>query len=182
VSLDLAVVQFDGEGTAVERYAAAKERLGDDARWLHEVGFVEHHQNDRLLLRGTFAGHYLDVDESDHVSQKGAGIGAVTLGVIGVFGGPPGIAVGLLVGALIGAQRGTPTDVEPEPEVLADQLRQAVPRSSSAIILIAEASDVDEMVGALGPSASAVTRRTLTAEEQAALEAALAASPPVPER
>jgi hypothetical protein len=27
------------------------------------------------VLRGTFAVHYLDVDESDHVSQKGAGNG-----------------------------------------------------------------------------------------------------------
>ena len=178
MSLDVAVAQFDGEGTAVRRYAAAREGPGTDPPWTHKVGFVEHHRNGRLLLRGTFAGHYLDVDESDRVSQKGAGEGAVAGGLVGALLGPPGLAVGLTVGAIVGSRAGKASDVEAEPEALAGQLRAAVPRSSSAIVLIADPPDVDEMIAALDAGAQRVTRETLTADQQTALEASLSAAPP----
>ncbi|HTA32022.1 MAG TPA: DUF1269 domain-containing protein [Solirubrobacteraceae bacterium] len=177
MSLELAVAQFNGEDTAVKRYAAAKER--GDAPWMREVGFVEHHHGGRLVLRGVFAGHYLDVDESDHVSQKGAGIGAAAGGIVGILLGPPGIAVGLLVGGIAGAELGPPTDTEPEAdaEELAERLRATVPRSSSAIVLIASPAEANEMFAALGEDAKSV-RRTLTADEAAALDASLRAAPP----
>ncbi len=177
MSLDFAVAQFDGEGTAVQKYAAAKEQSAGDARWLHEIGFIEHHHNGRMLLRGTFAGHYLDVDESDRVSQKGAGEGAVAGGLVGALLGPAGIALGLLVGGVIGSKGGTASDFEAEPQEFTEQLRDAVPRSSSAIVLIAEAPDVDEMISALGGSAH-LTRTTLSSEQEAALEASLSGAPP----
>jgi len=142
------------------------------------VGLVEHHHSGHLVLRGTFAGHYLDVDESDRVSQKGAGEGAVAGGLVGVLLGPPGIAVGLMVGGIIGSHFGVPTDVEAEPQALADRLRAAVPRSSSAIVLIAVAPDVDEMLAALGDDAQGAVRQTLTAEQEAKLESSLSAAPP----
>ena len=176
MSLDVAVAQFDGEGTAVQMYADARERAGD-AAWTQKVGFVERHHSGRLLLRGTFAGHYLDVDEVDVVSQKGAGEGAVAGGLIGVLAGPPGIAVGLLLGGVIGLEAGGETEAEAEPEALAEQLRAAVPKSSSAIVLIAEAPDVDEMVAALGDRVHDISRRTLTGGETAALQASLIDAP-----
>jgi uncharacterized membrane protein len=183
VSLDLAVAQFDGEGTAVQRYAAVKERSRADPAWMHQVGFVERHHNGRLLLRGTFAGHYVDVDESDHVSQGGTSEGAVAGGLVGVLLGPPGIAVGLALGGVIGSQAGDSTEIEAEPEALAAQLRAVVPRSSSAVVLIAPAPDVDEMFAALGEAAQGVVRRTLAADQAAELEASLGTAPPAsPER
>jgi uncharacterized membrane protein len=183
VSLDLAVVRFGGEGTAVERYAAARDRstspyARDPApRWTRDVGFVERHHNGRLLLRGTFAGHYVDVDESDDVSQQGAGEGAASGGLVGVLLGPPGIAVGLLVGAVAGAHFGGSKELEQEPQALAAGLREAVPRSSSAIVMIAAPDEVDELLAALGDGASDVVRRTLTDEVSAALEASLSSAP-----
>ena len=178
MSLDVAVAQFDGEGSAVRRYAIAREGPGGEPPWTRKVGFVEHHHNGRLVLRGTFAGHYLDVDESDHVSQKGAGGGAVAGGLVGALLGPVGIAVGLTLGAVVGSQAGKDSEVEAEPEALAEQLRAAVPRSSSAIVLIADPPDVDEMVAALDAGAQVIARQTLTQEQQAALEASLSAAPP----
>lgn len=65
MSVDFAVAQLDGKRTAVEGSAAAKDRAGEDARWTREVGIVEHGHNGRPALRGTLAGNYVDVDESD---------------------------------------------------------------------------------------------------------------------
>jgi uncharacterized membrane protein len=179
VAIDLALVRFRGGDTAVLRYADAKDRSAGDARWAREVGFVERHHSGHLLMRGTFAGHYVDVDEGDHVSQQGAAEGAVGAGLLGVLGGPPGIALGLLLGGVVGAQFGPVSDDEAEPLELAEKLREAIPKSSSAIVLIAEAPDVDEMLAALGESAEDVVRRTLTPDEEAALQASVSASPPV---
>jgi uncharacterized membrane protein len=184
MSLDAVLVRFDGEGTAVLQYADAKDRLGRprprqaQPQWTRDVGFIERRHNGRMRLRGTFVGHYLDVDESDDVSESGAREGAATAGLIGVLAGPPGIAVGILLGGVIGAQVGHAREAEAEPEVLADLLREAVPRSSSAIVMFSSPAEIDELLAALGSSASNAVRRTLSDEDAASLEAALEQAPP----
>jgi uncharacterized membrane protein len=178
VDLDFALVRFDGAGTASERFADAKDRSSADAPWPRKVGFVEHHRNGHLLLRGTFAGHYVDVEESDHVSEKGAGEGAVAGGLIGVLLGPPGIAVGITLGGVIGSQVGNPSETEAEPQVLVDRLRSVVPKASSAIVLIGSADEVEEMLTAIGDRARGTIRQTLTADQAVALEESLSTAPP----
>jgi uncharacterized membrane protein len=186
MSLDLAVVRFGGEGAAVQAYAAALERLSSRVvrdphpQWTRDVGFVERHHNGHLLVRGTFAGHYVDVDESDDVSERGGREGAATGGLLGVLLGPPGIAVGLLLGAIVGAQVGGPKEPEDEPQALVARLRDAIPRSSSAIVIVADPAMVDEMLDALGEDAKDVVRRTLADAETAGLEASLGEAPRTP--
>lgn len=178
VDLELALVLFDGENGAVEGFAAARERAGEHARWVREAGFAEHHHNGHLVVRGSFAGHYVDYDEADHVSERGAGEGALAGGLVGILLGPPGIAVGLVLGGIIGSLHGKPSDTEAEPEPLVSRLRSLVPRSRSAIVLIAPGRDVEEMLSALGGGAGDTSRRTLSADEAAALESALSSAPP----
>jgi uncharacterized membrane protein len=149
-------------------------------RWTRDVGFVERHHNGHLLVRGTFAGHYVDVDESDDVSERGGREGAATGGLVGVLLGPPGIAVGLLLGAIVGSQVGGPKEPEDEPEALIARLRDAIPRSSSAIVTVAPAPVVDELLEALGDHAKDVVRRPLAGDESAALEASLSTAPHTP--
>ena len=178
VDLEFALAVFDGESTASMRFADARDRSAPGARWAQEIGLVEHHHNGRLVLRGTFAGHYLDVDESDHVSQTGAAGGAVAGGLIGALAGPPGIAVGLVVGGIAGSQLGATTDAEDEPRLLAERLQETVPNGSSAIVLIAAPEEIDEMLRAIGDGASGQFRDKLGAEQVSALQAALATAPP----
>ena len=178
MSLDFALLSFDGVNSAAEAFAAARDRSGAAAPWAREVGFVEHHENGHLVLRGTFAGHYVDADEGLHVSERGTAEGWALGAVIGVLlGGPPGFAVGMVAGATIGSQVGEPSATDPEPQQLADRLRAAVPRSGSAIVLIADAHDVDKLLEGVGESGARVTRKTLTPDEAAALQASLGASP-----
>src|SRR5258708_16401180 len=87
-AMDLAAVQFDGQGTAVTRYAAAKARSGD-ASWTRRAGFVERHNNGNLLIRGVFAGHYVAVDEGAHISENGGVQGPHAGGHFAGLAGPP---------------------------------------------------------------------------------------------
>jgi hypothetical protein len=60
---DIAVLTFDGLGTAERAFG----RVRDDARgepWLMEVAFAERHRHERLVVRGTFAGRYLDIGDA----------------------------------------------------------------------------------------------------------------------
>jgi len=61
-TLDIAVLTFDGVIGAERAFAIAREDAPADP-WLTEVAFVEHHHRDRIVVRGTFAGRYLDVEE-----------------------------------------------------------------------------------------------------------------------
>src|ERR1700761_6935884 len=156
MDLEIALVSFSKINDAAKTNAAAKTspgaggRWGPDASWRKEVGFVEHHRSGKVVLRGNFAGHYVDVDEGLHVSQVGAAEGFLIGAVLGaLLGGPPGFAAGLVAGATVGSQFGKGEN-DPEPEVLVERLRAAVPLGGSAIVLIARHSDADEMIAALG--------------------------------
>jgi NADH dehydrogenase len=168
--LELAAVSFPGQTTAASRYGTARANAGH-APWTQHVGFVERHHHGHLLVHGTFGGHYVYFDESDHMSQPGA-----AEGLLGVLLGPPGLAVGLTVGALIGSQTGAPSDVETQPEALIERLREAVKPSSSAIVALAAPGDIDDMLAALKTDTSSVIRRALTSEQASALTASLASA------
>jgi uncharacterized membrane protein len=175
VELDFALVRFEGEGSATDAFVAARDRSRADEPWTREVGFVEHHHNGHLVLRGTFAGHYVDVDEALHVSEEGTAEGFAGGALIGALLGPAGIAAGMIAGATIGSQVGQPSEADPEPQALVDLVRTAVPRSSSAIVLISAPRDVDGMLTAIG--AGDVIRQTLTADQTASIQASLSATP-----
>lgn len=176
--LELALVRFKGRTAAESAFGTLRERAGD-APWTHEAALIEHHHNDRIALHGTVAGHYVSVDEEDHLSQPGGAAGALTGGLIGIvfFGGPVGLAPGLVVGGAVGSQVARPDEVEDEPEALVEDLRTAVPKGSSAIVLVAEPAHVDDMLALLVEGAD-VVRRALSEEEVAALQTALRDAPP----
>ena len=76
-------------------------------------------------------------------------------------------------GGLIGSQAGTPSDSESEPQELAERLRATIPRGSSAIVLIAEGAEIDELLQALGDGTEPQLREPLSEAQAAALEASL---------
>src|SRR5215211_4385567 len=101
MSLDLALLVFDHIEGAERAYAnvlAASVR----APWVHEVAFAEHHRHDRIVVRGTFAGRYVDLDERGDPIGKRTAEGALTGAVAGIFFGPMGLAVGLVGGGTVG--------------------------------------------------------------------------------
>lgn len=179
MSLDLALIVFKGQPTAASVFGTVRDHVGSDTPWTSEVAIVEHLGNDRMSVRGTFASRYVDVEETDHFSAPGAGEGALTGALLGAIFGPSGFAAGLVLGGITGAEVGEPTEQEPEPELLIDELRKAVPSHHSAIALLAEPAHVDAMLSALGESGQVTAlRHTLTAEQASALVASVAADPP----
>jgi uncharacterized membrane protein len=176
VSLDLAVLVFPHIETAEHAYADVIEAIGD-APWTHEVAFVEHHRHDRIVVRGTFAGRYVDVDDEGDLIGKRTAEGALTGAVVGVLFGPAGLAVGIVGGGVAGgvAEAGHIPELH---GTFFDEVRADVPEKSSAIVLLAAPEHADAMVTAFAGHGGRLVRRSLSPEAARALEAAVAGSPP----
>jgi uncharacterized membrane protein len=174
MGLDLALEIFRHIEGADHAYADVRGRAGD-APWVHEIALVEHHRRDRLVVRGSFAGRYIDVeDQSDPLGKKTV-VGALTGAVAGLVFGPPGFVVGLVGGGIAGgvAQAGVPE----LHDAFFDEIRADVPQGSSAVVLLAGPDHVDAMVAAFEGHAGRLVRRHLSTEAAQALEAAVAGRP-----
>jgi hypothetical protein len=66
----LAVLTFDHLQGAERAYARVSGDGGDGA-WSRDLAFVEVHRHGRVLVRGTFAGRYLDVDDLAEACRGG---------------------------------------------------------------------------------------------------------------
>jgi uncharacterized membrane protein len=176
MSLDLALEVFPKTEHAERVYADVRAAVGD-VPWVHEIALVEHHRRDRIVVRGTFAGHYVDVLDQRDLIGKRTGEGALTGAIVGtLFGGPPGLAVGFVAGGVAGgvAEAGIPE----LHGTFFDEVRADVPEGSSAVILLASADHTDAMVAAFEGHGGTLVRRHLSPEASLALEAAVAGYPP----
>jgi uncharacterized membrane protein len=176
MSLDLALMIFDRVEDAERAYS---DVIGasHDAPWVHEIAFVEHHRHDRIVVRGTFAGRYVDLDDQGDVTGRRTAEGALTGAVAGAFFGPPGFAAGLVVGGAAGGL----SESEDAPhlhDALVDDVRSEVPEKSSAVLLLASPEHADAMVAAFDGSGGRLVRHRLSPDAAQALESAVAGRPP----
>lgn len=174
MSLDLALAVFPHIEGADHAYADVLDASGD-VPWVHEIALVEHHRRDRLVIRGTFAGRYVDEDDQRDPIGKKTAEGALTGALAGVLFGPAGLAVGIVGGGIAGGM--TEARVPELHDALFDEIRADVPERSSAVVLLAAPDHVDAMAAAFEGRGGRLVRRHLSAEAARALEAAVAGRP-----
>jgi uncharacterized membrane protein len=173
--LDLALMVFEKTEGAERAYSDAPDTV-DGIAWAREIAFAEHHGRDRLVVRGTIAGHYVDADDELSFIGPATAEGALGGGAIGLLLGPPGLAAGMVAGGIAGSVH----EEHSGPKIrsaLFDELRNEVPQGSSAVILLAPGAHVDAMVSALDGRGGRLVRHQLSAEGSQALQDAVADSP-----
>jgi len=164
---DLVVLAFARANGAERAFGDVGGPSTGGAPWARELAFVECHHRGRIVVRGTFAGHWVDVEDVAASAREGTAEGTVAETVVGVAFGPPAFAGHLAAG-------GSPA----ERAALLDTVRAALPEQSSGIVALASAPDADAMIGAFDDRATRVSRHRLSSGEAAALEAAVAPAPP----
>lgn len=175
VGIDFALMVFRDTGGAESAYGDAAGQASDEP-WAREVAFVEHHRRDRIVVRGTFAGHYVDADDEGEFIGRKTAEGAVAGAAAGLLFGPAGLAVGMVGGGMAGGVASEHSGPRLR-SALFDELRNEVPEGSSAVILMAGPEDVDAMVSALQRHRGRLVRHHLTPEGAEALRSAVAGSP-----
>jgi uncharacterized membrane protein len=173
--LDIAFVVFAHTGGAEEAYSRAPRSV-DGVAWADQIAFVEHHRRNRIIVRGTFAGRYVDADDEQEFIGKKTAEGAIAGGAVGLFAGPVGLAVGLVGGGLAGgvAQERSSPHLR---SAFFDEVRREVPEGSSAVMMMASPDHVDAMVSGLEGHGGRLVRHHLTVEDAKALEDAVAGDP-----
>jgi uncharacterized membrane protein len=173
--VDFALMVFAHTGGAEQAYSRAPAEVGG-VRWAQEVAFVEHHGRDRIVVRGTFAGHYVDADDDEEFIGAKTAEGAVAGGAAGLLFGPLGLAVGLVGGGIAGGV----AEEHSGPRLrsaLFDELRSEVPEGSSAVILMAPGEHTDAMSAAFEGTPGRLVRHHLSPEGAELLREAVAGSP-----
>lgn len=173
--LDFALMVFDHPEGAERAYSRAPGAVRGVA-WTREIAFVEHHRRNRIIVRGTFAGRYVDADDEQEFIGSRTAEGAVAGGTVGLLFGPAGLAVGLVGGGMAGgvAQERSAPHLR---SAFFDAVRQDVPEGSSAVVMLASPEHVDAMVSALEGQGGRLTRHHLSAPDAAALQEAVAGDP-----
>jgi uncharacterized membrane protein len=144
---------------------------------MREVVFVECHRHGRIVVRGTFAGHYLDVDDVADAIGRDTAVGAVAGAVVGLAFGPPGFAAGLVAGGIAGGVHESAAHTPQESGALFDEIRRDVPEGSSGIVALVSAEDSAALIEALHERAVRLTHHRLSDAEAAALQEAVAHAP-----
>ena len=173
--LDFGLMVFEHTEGAEQAYSRAPRSV-DGVAWADQIAFVEHHRRNRIVVRGTFAGRYVDADDEQEFIGKKTAEGAVAGGAVGLFAGPLGLAVGLVGGGLAGGvaqERGSPH----LRSAFFDEVRQEVPEGSSAVIMMSSSDHVDAMVSALQGHGERLVRHHLSVDEANALADAVAEDP-----
>ena len=176
--IEVGIATFSGIHAAEHAFAEARD--GEPgAGWLGDAAFVEVHRRDRIVVRGTVLGHYVDVDGLGDVIGPDTAAGAVTGAVAGLLLGPPGLAAGLVGGATAGGAVEASQSTDPQGPAF-DAIREHVPDGSSAVVVVADPERTRAMYRALFSAADTFVRYRLSPEAEAELRAALAETPRVP--
>jgi len=180
MTLDLAVLTFNHVEGAERAFTNMRVRASE-APWVDEVAFVERRRRGRIVIRGTFAGRYLDIDDTGDALGHDTVVGTLTGALVGALFGWFGFAAGIVLGGTIGGL----VEAEHIPRLegeLFDELRADVPEGASAVMLLASAEHVDAMIAALDGLGGRLVRRTLSGEALDALTAVAAGAPPAARR
>jgi hypothetical protein len=164
--IEMAVLTFDGTHAA-ERELSVLRASRDDA-WLGEVAVLEHHAGGRYSMKATSPGYR----DKDHLAAAAA-TGGLTGLCLGAIARPLGLISWSSMAGLTGAalrDTGRPGAFGP----LVDRVKDALPRGSSALILVAEPALAELLISVVGPRAR-VSRQLLTDEQvERLIEAAVA--------
>jgi uncharacterized membrane protein len=157
MSADLILLKFDDTYDAQSALGAVRALEEMRYLWLEDVAVVERHHSGRISTHTT------------HGSvTEGTAWGSLTGGLVGLLFGPVGFIAGILFGGGAGALIGRATKTTGMDADLLNEIKAALDKGTSALVLIGAEGDADQMTRAFEPySPTQVIRRTL---EESTLE------------
>ena len=173
--MEVGVATYSGVEGAEHAFADARDR-DPEAGWTGQSAFVEIHRRGRLVVRGSVAGHYVDLDEQGDFMGHDTATGAVVGPILGFALAPQMVAValvgGLTVGGLVEAHH-----LRKLQGPWFDDIRAQLPERSSAVVVFSDGDQVRAMRDALVGTADKLVHYPLSPEAEAELRSALEQAP-----
>ena len=155
---------FDGRKTASKALDTLEDRDTLYA-WIDDVALVSRNKHGSIRVHSTWA-------QDDGDVGAGAGLGAVTGGLIGLLFGPGGALAGAAVGGSLGALVGASDDIALDDPRL-DEFAAALSNDTSALILVGEEATLADFGSAFEPFGGKVIDTNLDENDIKALQKAL---------
>lgn len=166
--MQICILGFEGSRAADEAYTEVLELEGEDHRWLLEVGTMARPRVGRVRVGVTFPdGETTTLREGD-VSKAAANLGGLTGYYVSTLAGP----FGSLSAEAEGASAGRALWSEADKRLFhIGDIEKALPRDSSALVLVAERDACDALVRMFDSYSPKVIRAEVEPELRARLDA-----------
>jgi hypothetical protein len=166
--MQICILGFKGSHAADDAYADVLEREGEDNRWLLEVGTIARPRVGRVRVGLTFSdGETTTVHESD-LSKATAELGGLTGYYLSTLAGPFGLMFVVTAGEAAGRSAAREAD---QRLFHVAEIKSALPRDSSALVLVADEDTCDALVEMFDSYTPRVVRHPVEPELHARLEA-----------
>jgi uncharacterized membrane protein len=166
--MELCILKFDGSTTAADDLKEVIEAQADRNPWLHEIGTIARPLIGRVKISATFPDGQSKTFREGDLADAAEALGAYTGYYISSLAGPLSAMFATVNTAVAAGDRGG--DIEARLFHMAD-IKKALPRDSSALVLIAQTDTCDAMVKMFTPYGPTVIRRDAGDELRNQLEA-----------
>ncbi len=166
--MQICILGFKGSHAADDAYAAVLELEGEDNRWLLEVGTMARPLVGRVRVGVTFPdGETTTLHEGD-LTKAAEDLGRLTGYYVSALAGPFGSMFAAAEGASVGRALGSEADRR---LFHMGDMEKALPRDSSALVLVAEEDTCDALVRMFDSYSPKIIRARVEPELRARLEA-----------
>jgi hypothetical protein len=166
--MQMCILGFKGSHAADDAYAEVLELEGENNRWLLEVGAIARPRVGRVRVGVTFPDGEATTFHEGDLAKAAPDLGGLTGYYVSALAGPFGTM--FVAGEAETAGRFWKSDAEQRLFHL-DDVKQALPRDSSALVLIANDDTCDALVAMFDSYDPLVIRATVEPELRTRLEA-----------
>lgn len=153
-------VIFDGKKTA-DKALDTLEDYPSGYAWIEDVAELSRGKLGGIRVHSTWA-------QDDSAVGEGAGLGALTTGLIGLLFGPAGAAAGAIAGGSLGALIGASSNVAFDDPVL-DDFAASLDKDTSALVLVGEKATLADFTSAVEPFGGKIVQTDLNEADVKAL-------------
>jgi uncharacterized membrane protein len=166
--MEICILKFDGSREAEDALNDVIDAQGDRNPWLHEIGVIARPLVGRVRVGASFPDGKSKTFHEGDLADAVADLGAYTGYFISALAGPLGSMVGMARAGMAAEAVGG----EAESRLFhLDELKKALPRDSSALVLIAQTETCNQMVELFNEYSPKVVRREIKDELRKRLEA-----------
>jgi uncharacterized membrane protein len=159
--MEIGILKFPESGDAQAALKEVIDAEGDRNPWLHEIGVVSRPLVGRVKVSTSFPDGKSKIFREGELADAVSQMGGLTGYFVSLLAGPLGPMIGAVKAATLAGAAGN--DAEKKLFHL-DELKKALPRDSSALVLIADTGTIDQMVKLFKEDEPQVIRRDVADE------------------
>jgi hypothetical protein len=165
--MEICILRFDGSHAAEEALRDVLDAQGDRNPWLHDVGMIARPLVGRVRVGASFPDGKSKTFHEGDLADAVADLGGVTGYFVSALAGPLGSMIGSVNAGLLSGVWGS----EAEQRLFhVDEIKKALPRDTSALVLIARSETCEAFVEMFSSYEPKVIRRDVADALQKRLE------------